>query len=81
MFTFHILKILPHSVEKKKTKKEFVLEFVSGGCRIVEIAFVNGPSVTGGFAQDFVELVLEERPHEIADHVVIVAHMENGGDI
>ena len=34
--------------------------------------------MTGSRAKDFIELVLEESPHEISDHVEIVADVEDG---
>ncbi len=34
-----------------------------------------------GRAENFVELVLEESPHEVADHVVVVADVEDGRNV
>lgn len=58
-----------------------LLEFITSGSGIVKITFVNGSSVSGSFAEDFVELVLEESAHEVADHVVVIAHVENGSNV
>ena len=54
---------------------------ISCGGRIIEIAFVEWPGVAGSFAQNFIELILEESAHEISDHVVIVADVENGRNV
>ena len=37
--------------------------------------------MAGSRAEDFVELVLEEGPHKVADHVVVVADVEDGRNV
>lgn len=67
--------------KKKRKKERKVRQFIASSDRVVEIAFVEWASVSGSLAQNFVELVLEEGAHKITDHVVVVAHVKNGGYI